>query len=557
MSRAAFALLLTLVLVASAAVALVHATADRALETHEIFVAQSTREMFEFDEALVPSFGEVPRLKKPPLMYWAVAGVAMVAGRDDVPEWVARLPSALAAVGLAAIAGAMGLVVYGRAEGVLAAGMTGLSLGVFEYAASARPEMLYAATSALSVLLFLIAWERREGGRDSVVRARDTSGRWAMGAWVVLGVATLVKGPQLPLLVLVGMSAWAVREGGWRAWARAFRPLTGLLVAFAIVAPWFVAVMIRVDGAGRVWLDELIGQRFGEKDGTTATFMEWLRSVVTPDYVVHAIKLLAPWGLLLPVAAIVPWVRSRPGNERGRMLWMGIAAAILGLSLVRHSRDYYILPLVPMIAVLLARATLGIYEKGRARISVRRLSIGLMVVLAGVGIGLMAYAIARNGVESKDVIVVAFAAGAVASTATFLLYRFKKERSHAPVAAALAAWGGALVALGTVTPDPSSRRERLDDVACEAAEQAGHELPVIAIEFDPSNLMYRVDDPPFVLQPDASNEDVLARLPAVLVAPPAWADRLDALDKVHVRHSEPIDIRSGRSIEVVLITREP
>ncbi len=557
MTRAAFALLLTLVLAASAAVALVHATADRALETHEIFVAQSTREMFEFHEPLVPSFGEVPRLKKPPLMYWVVGAIAMVAGREDVPEWVARLPSAFAAIGLAAIAGAMGRVVYGRAEGVLAAGMTGLSLGVFEYAASARPEMLYAATSALSILLFLIAWERRGSAEDGAERTRDTSGRWAMGAWLMVGVATLVKGPQLPLLVLIGMSAWAIRESGWRQWARTFRPLTGMLAATAVVAPWFIAVMARVDGAAQIWLDELIGQRFGEKDGTTATFAEWLRSVATPDYLVHAITLLAPWGLLLPLAAIVPWMRTRAENERGRMLFMGIAAAVVGLSLVRHSRDYYILPLAPMIAVLLARAALGMYEQGRARVSTRRIAVGLMALLGGGGVGLMVYAVARGGVQPKDVLVVSCAAGAVAACALLLLYRFKKDRSHATVAAALAAWGCALVSLGTVTPEPGARRERLDDVARAAAALAGTELPVIAIEFDPSNLMYRVDDPPIAFQPDASNEDVLARLPAVLVAPPEWADRIDAIERIHVRHSAPIDIKAGRSIEVVLITREP
>lgn len=550
------------VLIASAAIAIVHACMGRALETHEIFVAQSTREMFEFHEPIVPTFGETPRLKKPPLMYWAVGGVALLSQRPDVPEWVARLPSALAAVWLVCIAGLMGSLIYGRTAGLLAAAMTGLSLGVFEYAASARPEMLYAATTATSAYAFLRAWHTSAPSdsdhaspldRSRVLRDRT---QWALVGWAFFGLAVLTKGPQIPFLVVLGFSAYAVRHSGWKAWRDTFKPLPGGALALAVVAPWFVAVLLRLPGAQQIWIDELVGQRFGEKDGSNAGFLEWLLAVATPDYIIHSITFLLPWGLLTPVALVVPWLRRRPGNERGRMLFMGLIFVLIGLSLVRHSRDYYILPIVPMLAVLLARAACGLFERARANRTAQWLGVALVSLVTLSGIGLSCYAIAQGGAEPKDVLALCVSLSAVAVVAFAIMPRSSDTRRIAPIAVPLASWVCGLSCLAVNTNERDARRERLDEVARAAANLAGTETRVIAIEFDPSNLMYRLDHPPIVLQSTAAPEVIVQALPVVLVAPPEWADRVDAVDGVHVVHSDPIDIKSGRWIEVVLVTRE-
>lgn len=554
-------LLFCFVLMASAAIAIVHACMGRALETHEIFVAQSTREMFEFHEPIVPTFGETPRLKKPPLMYWAVGGVALLSQRPDVPEWVARLPSALAAVWLVCIAGFMGSLTYGRAAGLLAAAMTGLSLGVFEYAASARPEMLYAATTATSTYAFLRAWyitapsDSDHASSLDPSRVRRDRMHWALVGWAFFGLAVLTKGPQIPLLVVLGFSAYAVRHSGWGAWRDTFKPFLGVALVLAVVAPWFVAVLLRLPGAHQIWIDELVGQRFGEKDGSDSGFLEWLAAVATPDYIIHAITFLLPWGLLTPVALAVPWLRRRPGNERGRMLFMGLVFVLIGLSLVRHSRDYYILPIVPMLAVLLARAACGLFEQARANRTAQWLGVALVSLVTLSGIGLACYAIAQGGAEPKDVLALCLSLAASAAVAFAILPRSSKTRRAAPIALPIACWTCGLSCLAVNANERDARRERLDQAARAAAQLAGSDTPVIAIEFDPSNLMYRLDDPPIVLRSTASPEDILKVLPVVLVAPPEWADRVDAIDGVHVVHSDPIDIKSGRLIEVVLVTR--
>ncbi len=66
------------------------------LTYHEAFVAQGAREMIATGNVLVPTIDGQPWLEKPPLAFWMVAGLGKLAG--GVTEFVARVPSALAAM---------------------------------------------------------------------------------------------------------------------------------------------------------------------------------------------------------------------------------------------------------------------------------------------------------------------------------------------------------------------------------------------------------------------------------------------------------------------------
>ena len=85
---------------------------DLPLRSHEALLAETARNMYMDRPVqladgsrpspwLVPNFNDVPRLRKTPLPYWTVAGLACLTGAVD--EWTARLPSALAALGTALI----------------------------------------------------------------------------------------------------------------------------------------------------------------------------------------------------------------------------------------------------------------------------------------------------------------------------------------------------------------------------------------------------------------------------------------------------------------------
>src|SRR5271154_6128440 len=69
------------------------------LTYHEAFVAQGAREILDSGNWGYPTIGGLPWLEKPPLPWWLVAALGRYAG--GVNETVARLPSVLAATGLA------------------------------------------------------------------------------------------------------------------------------------------------------------------------------------------------------------------------------------------------------------------------------------------------------------------------------------------------------------------------------------------------------------------------------------------------------------------------
>ena len=69
------------------------------LEVHEAYVVQTAQEMNQRGSWVVPWFNGEPRLKKPPLSYWATALVGRLAGHDPLRPADGRIPSALAGVG--------------------------------------------------------------------------------------------------------------------------------------------------------------------------------------------------------------------------------------------------------------------------------------------------------------------------------------------------------------------------------------------------------------------------------------------------------------------------
>src|SRR5690606_9678498 len=153
--------------------------ATRPLESHEIFVAQTSREMLAAGEWVVPTFNSEPRLVKPPLMYWLVMGLAEATNRDVSPL-LARFPSALSGVALVALAIWLGAVVYDRRAGIIAGVLTTGMAGFYEYSNTARPEMLYAACGGLVTVSLAGAWL-------SPARSRAQLG-WALLAWVGAGL---------------------------------------------------------------------------------------------------------------------------------------------------------------------------------------------------------------------------------------------------------------------------------------------------------------------------------------------------------------------------------
>ena len=332
---------------------------DVPLRSHECLLAETARNMYlgrpvqladgsRPSPWLVPNFNDVPRLRKTPLPYWAVAGLAYLTGAVD--EWTARMPSALAALGTALIT----LALVRRWDGRLASMVAAAALVT-------SAEFLIAARSALSdmpLTFFCTA------SLAAVWMAVETGGvrrfAWLLATGAAAGLAMLAKGPVpaivLPLPMAVAaviMVARLVRpkelmrapEAKW-AWTLA-GVAVGTLLFLAILLPWPVYVWQHVPQAAEIWRAESVDRSTGDFGHQEPFYF----------YIIRLPLLLAPWTVFflhgLVLAAQRAW---REPAERPRLLFLGawLVGTLAALSAAAGKQDHYLLPLVPACAAYIA-----------------------------------------------------------------------------------------------------------------------------------------------------------------------------------------------------------
>ena len=344
----------------------------RPLVAHEIFVARTSTEMLRRGEWIVPWFNDRERLEKPPLSYWLSMGAHLASGgrpEEPVGAEAARFPQALAAVLLVLLTARLGRRITGdRRVGLAAGAMLATSLGLFTYAGSARPEMLYALFCTLMVYGFV---EVQLGFDDE--RARRRAG-WL--AWLGGALAMLSKGPFLVVFLLVGI-ALAIR--GRRPLPAFLQPLKGLLLAGGVTALYFGEVARRVPWALDLWATDMF-----EDSGSDDSI--WLQPLKL-YYVLVGPTLLLPWVPLLPPAVARVFRRRREmGAVPQRLLLFATLSSAFFLSLSSRPHAYYLLPCVAPLFVLMADWAVAWFDRGGQRRDRRmRLwtGIGAGLVLAG------------------------------------------------------------------------------------------------------------------------------------------------------------------------------
>jgi 4-amino-4-deoxy-L-arabinose transferase-like glycosyltransferase len=131
---------------------------------------------------LVPRVGEVPYLRKPPLLNWLIAGTFKLTGGRS--EWAVRFPSVLATLALA-----LGIVVFGqswlgRLGGLIASILFLTNLAILESGRLAELEAVYIGLTGLALVIWLAQWYRGIAGLRL----------WVWPA-ILLGLGLLTKGP--------------------------------------------------------------------------------------------------------------------------------------------------------------------------------------------------------------------------------------------------------------------------------------------------------------------------------------------------------------------------
>jgi len=305
------------------------------IDPPEGFHAEVAQQMMTSGDFVTLRANGVRYFDKPPLLYWLMTASFDVVGPTP---FAARLWSALAAVGVAAVTARIGVLLGGPRLGLLAGLMVAANLGMFLYGRIVKPDMVFILCIMLAYAGFVLAYQAR--------------GRWSLSLFYGgLGLAMLAKdllGAVGPLLV-IGLFFWLTRERPLTPWV----PWWGVAIAAGISLPWYLLVEAR--NHGFLWYTIVDNH-----------VLNLARQRVFPDEDVPlgALEFLAvTLGAFLPWALALPWaVRRtfrRPWEDATSRLWLlfGLwALVVIGFFTVSPFKlPHYGLPAFPALALLVAR----------------------------------------------------------------------------------------------------------------------------------------------------------------------------------------------------------
>ncbi|MFA6019294.1 MAG: glycosyltransferase family 39 protein [Rhodospirillales bacterium] len=310
------------------------------LDRDESRFAQATRQMLETGDYIRIMYQDETRLKKPVGIYWAqAASVAAFSTPDSPAIWPYRLPSLLSVW-----AGVLMLYHFGKRlvaphAALLGAGLLGTALMVVLEGHQAKTDA--AQMAATIAALGSLGWYYVHAKGRAV--AQPGMGV-ALTFWLALGLGMLLKGPVVPMIVLLTLGSLWIADRDL-SWFLKMRPLTGLLVATAVVGPWLVSISSATGGAfmaesvGRDLLPKLLGAQ--ESHGGWPGL-----------YLLLAVFFLWPGSLLLWPALKAAWLNRLQPPTRFLLAWIG--PSWLVFELIPTKLPHYVLPLYPALALLIA-----------------------------------------------------------------------------------------------------------------------------------------------------------------------------------------------------------
>ncbi|KVT89903.1 4-amino-4-deoxy-L-arabinose transferase [Burkholderia territorii] len=390
--------------------------------------AEMAREMFVTGDWITPRYNGYKYFEKPPLQTWLNA---LTFAWFGIGEWQARLYTGLASFAGVLLVGFTGARLFNPLSGLLAAVVLACSpywnlMGHFN-----ALDMGLAFWMALSLCSLLLA--QRPGLQPGATRG------WMWACWAAMAFAVLSKGLVGVILPGAVLVLYTLIARDWALWKRLYL-VSGLVIFFAIVTPWFVLVQQRNPEFFNFFF---IVQQF--------------RRYLTPEQ-----NRPGPLYYFVPVLLVgfLPWLSvawqsirhalrmPRQPNGFSPMLVLLIWSAFIFLFFsASHSKLIsYVLPVAPALALII-----GAYLPLMSAERFRRHLLGYLVffVVAAFGIIFLAY---QGDARTPNALYRAFQlwlyAGLAVAGALTLAAAWLNRR--AGVTAAITAFGAAWLAFGTI-----------------------------------------------------------------------------------------------------------
>lgn len=300
--------------------------------------AEIAREMLVSKQWLVPTFNGVPYFEKPPFIYWVTASSFRLFGPTD---WAGRFPVALLGViGILALFSLVRLWADSRAA-IYAGLVLATAFGYFLYTRIIMFDIPLTTFLVITLLAFSI------GCRDP---KRGTAA--ALLACSGMAVAVMIKGLVgliLPAVILALF--WYFSRN--RPAAKLAPWLAGVALLLLVVLPWHWAAARLQPGsmAFYLWHGQILRYLSGGESLDVSP-------LGIGAYLAMAAVWSFPWMLFLP-QAVLGGIRAIRRDEPGRdllvlaFIWAGVGIGFFALS--RSRLEYYSIPALPALAILIGR----------------------------------------------------------------------------------------------------------------------------------------------------------------------------------------------------------
>lgn len=376
----------TLIIIACFCIPLfINLGANSLWDGNEGFYAEPPREVVESGNYLIPTYNYQPRLKKPPLATWLIAGSYKLWG---VNEWASRLPAAWAAVLIIYLTYLIGKQWYQERVGFFAALILATMLKFMIYVRQFSGDILLTLFVTLTLLLL---------ARSSIEPAPKSRYLYKILAYITIGLGILDKGIIAIALPLTIMGLFMLITRQWSLIKLIVSP-TGYFVMMAIGFSWYL------------FMYQQYGWQFIKVNIIQETVQRYTSDSLGGKPVYYYIQVYLaetlPWSLFtIPALAYwYYWLKRELKQLKQQdlksclpllpLIWFGFILIFFSFSIGK--RAVYILPLYPAAALMISHYWhTGLKEAYLLKIHrVIAYILGVSILLAAIFIGVASQVLA-------------------------------------------------------------------------------------------------------------------------------------------------------------------
>jgi 4-amino-4-deoxy-L-arabinose transferase-like glycosyltransferase len=307
-------------------------------DANEAFYAETPREMMITGDHVAPHFNFQQRVQKPPLAYWIILASYKLFG---VNEFAVRLPGALAAIGILLFSYGIARTLFSPNAALMAAAISATTVRII-ILARRLPIDIFLMFFLLGTLFFLIRAIQNKKKSD-----------WIL-TYLCISLGFMVKGPIALVIPGGACILWALWSRKLKL-AKAHIPM-GAAIFIVITLPWYLLVFMKHGWTyiAPFFLRDNIGRFTAETMGPSRGYFYYF-SVGAVDFF--------PWGILFVFALGMLWFCRKTEHPLKSLsfglplIWCLLTFVLFSFS--KNKQEYYIAPIYPVAAIILA----GVFDR--------------------------------------------------------------------------------------------------------------------------------------------------------------------------------------------------